>query len=521
MATFTGKPYSTADLPRYYTVAVDSNGNSVGWGLENNSSSAIPVPLISNVVAISANKGMGIATKSDGTIEIFGDPGKVNYVGPVPSGTGFIVNAAAGENHAVALIDDGTVVAWGDNYYGATSVPSGLSGVVDVAAGERSTAVLKSDGTVLWWGSTVVQSNVVAKPSSLSGVEQISLSFSHVATLKSDGTVVCFGSNFAGQCNTPSGLSGVIAVAAGFAHTAALKNDGSIVYWGSTSFGSPSGVSPTPAGLSDVAMIYAGYYSMMAIRTDGTIAMWGNEGDGELTPPSSLEVLIPGDPPPTVGNIFATLELNFSGQGPDLTVTGDMSANFDMAFSGTGFEDWASKLPKGESQESYLLRITDPLGGEDLILPISSWQATSQAEGRSSFLQAVIPAAGPYLEAIDERKDGSLVISKFLTLPDGSIRGEEIVRTNFDSFRYDRGPGRVTVTVSGYVLTELSPPSSSRTLTGIRSISSTNGKYRTRCDIDLFLKPGMTVIAENVSYEADFIGYYVSSDDTFCEVGER
>jgi len=42
-----------------------------------------------------------------------------------------------------------------------------------------------------------------------------------------------------------------------------------------------------------------------------------------------------------------------------------------------------------------------------------------------------------------------------------------------------------------------------------------------RCDIDLFLQPGMTVTAMGETFRAGYINYYVSQTDKFCEVGER
>ena len=44
------------------------------------------------------------------------------------------------------------MVAWGDNYYGQSSVPAGLSNVAAVAAGGRGSLALKKDGTVVYWG---------------------------------------------------------------------------------------------------------------------------------------------------------------------------------------------------------------------------------------------------------------------------------------------------------------------------------------------------------------------------------
>ncbi|MSU40953.1 MAG: hypothetical protein EXS28_04470, partial [Pedosphaera sp.] len=56
-----------------------------------------------------------------------------------------VVAIAAGVYHTVALKQDGTVVAWGKNDDGQTTVPAGLSGVVAIAAGQYHTVVLRLD----------------------------------------------------------------------------------------------------------------------------------------------------------------------------------------------------------------------------------------------------------------------------------------------------------------------------------------------------------------------------------------
>jgi len=52
------------------------------------------------------------------------------------------VAIAAGDSHTVALKRDGTVVAWGDNEHGQTTIPSNLVGVVAIAAGKNHTVAL-------------------------------------------------------------------------------------------------------------------------------------------------------------------------------------------------------------------------------------------------------------------------------------------------------------------------------------------------------------------------------------------
>jgi hypothetical protein len=63
------------------------------------------------------------------------------------------IAVAAGNHHSLALKSGGTVVAWGRNSAGQSTVPEGLSDVIAIAAGERHSLALKSDGTVVAWGA--------------------------------------------------------------------------------------------------------------------------------------------------------------------------------------------------------------------------------------------------------------------------------------------------------------------------------------------------------------------------------
>jgi alpha-tubulin suppressor-like RCC1 family protein len=55
----------------------------------------------------------------------------------------------AGDMHSLGIRADGTVAAWGFNYYGKCSIPADLNGVTAVAAGREHSIALKSNGAVV------------------------------------------------------------------------------------------------------------------------------------------------------------------------------------------------------------------------------------------------------------------------------------------------------------------------------------------------------------------------------------
>lgn len=120
-------------------------------------------------------------------------------------------------NHGVSA-GQGTVVAWGDNSSGQSTVPEqALGGVVSIAAGDAHSLALKEDGTVVAWGHNISGQGTV--PSSLAGVVAIAAGGYHNLALKADGTVFAWGYNGQGQTDVPAGLADVVAVAAGGFHS--------------------------------------------------------------------------------------------------------------------------------------------------------------------------------------------------------------------------------------------------------------------------------------------------------------
>ena len=151
-----------------------------------------------------------------------------------PGGVGFLTGVTAiatSYAHTLALKGDGTVLAWGVNAQGqlgdATTTgrttpvqvvgPGGsgvLTGVSAIATGALHSVALLNDGTVWAWGynnsgqlgdgtttnrSTPVQVKGPGGAGYLMGVTAIATGDSHSVALLNDGTVWAWGENFYGS----------------------------------------------------------------------------------------------------------------------------------------------------------------------------------------------------------------------------------------------------------------------------------------------------------------------------------
>ena len=198
-----------------------------------------------------------------------------------PSNLTNVIGIASGQNHVIALHENGTITGWGDpGPFGKTSSPPGLSGVRAIAAGWNHNLALLESGRVVAWGNLAPETNV--PPAATSGVRAIAAGEYHSLAVKSNGTVVGWGSGTA--ATPPPGLANVRAVAAGGQHSLALLNDGTVFAWGGNN---GSGQLNVPFGLRNVIAVAAGADFSLALRTDGSVAAWGNLAEGRGNAPAS------------------------------------------------------------------------------------------------------------------------------------------------------------------------------------------------------------------------------------------
>ena len=221
--------------------------------------------------------------------------GEVWSIGPHRSnvdtlGLNNIIDISAGSNHVLALKNDGTVWAWGDNSQGqlgtgnTTNSPNTpvkvmsenksnfLSDIIQISAGSNYGLALKSDGTVWAWGQnsygllgTDIENGIEFDSKLLYATQVKSAYFADVKQLLADGS-----SNFA------------------------VNENGKVVSWGSNSAGQ-LGVGcymfncssfRLPGGgtkIDDVEKLFSGHGHIFALRKDGTIWGWGRANNWELS----------------------------------------------------------------------------------------------------------------------------------------------------------------------------------------------------------------------------------------------
>jgi alpha-tubulin suppressor-like RCC1 family protein len=288
--------------------------------------------------------GNGSQTGSSTCFERFGFAIECTPTPVMVSGlSGATAIAAGGDDFSLALLKDGTVMAWGQNDGGqlgdgtstgpsnCSSIPSepdgcsttpvavsGLSGVMAIAAGTSQSLALLSDGTVMTWGDGQLgrgQDEESDEPIAVSGLSEVTAvaagGRTNLALLK-NGTVMAWGENQWGQLGNGSttesgvpmavnGLSGVTAIAAGDGDSLALLSNGTVMAWGLNDVGQlgrgtttgPDGCpevacSTTPvavSGLSGVTAIAAGEPGdgqLLALLSNGTVVAWGKNGSGQL-----------------------------------------------------------------------------------------------------------------------------------------------------------------------------------------------------------------------------------------------
>jgi hypothetical protein len=143
-----------------------------------------------------------------------------------------VIEVSAGNDFSLALRSNGTIVGWGDNFYGESS--SGLTDAIAIAAGTDFSMALRANGTVVVWGYQALAYK--QPPAGLDHVVAISAGYTHCLALRDDGTVVAWGDGAGASNVEPSAITDAVGIAAGSYTSYLLRATGEVVAWGADQY---------------------------------------------------------------------------------------------------------------------------------------------------------------------------------------------------------------------------------------------------------------------------------------------
>lgn len=270
----------TSCLVSLQIMAPDLPSMTVAWGYDYSGQTETP-PALSNATAISTRFLHALAILNDGTVSAWGSDNLYGQLN-VPAGLASVVATAPGMTHSLALRSDGTVAAWGSNAYGQTNVPPGLLPATALAAGMYHSLALLANGNVQAWGDNLF--GQCTPPDTLTNAVAIAAGASHSLALRRDGTLCAWGDNSYGQSLVPDGATGIVAIAAGGYHNLALRADGTVIAWGRDN----QGQATVPDDLHDIVALAGGWFHSLALHANGTVTAWGDNSSGEAIVPAML-----------------------------------------------------------------------------------------------------------------------------------------------------------------------------------------------------------------------------------------
>jgi alpha-tubulin suppressor-like RCC1 family protein len=312
----------------YHSLALDSNGKIYAWGLNNNGQlgngkitniSYVPVEVDTsgvldgkNIVQVIAGIYHSLALDSNGKVYswggnvygILGNGSTDTSTVPVEVADGSvdftsknITQVSCGQNHSLALDENGRVYSWGSNTYGILGNGSTNNSNVPVEVVDN---LLNEDG------------NKIIK---------INAGFSHSLALGENGKVYSWGYNNNGQLgdgttnnrNVPVLVAdgdinfrskNIVQISSGGNHSLALDVGGKVCAWGYNNYGQlgngtsinrsvPQEVGDINFTSKSIVKISAGRFHSLALDSESRVYAWGGNWNGQLGDGTNIDRNVP------------------------------------------------------------------------------------------------------------------------------------------------------------------------------------------------------------------------------------
>ncbi len=337
-------------------MGIKTDGTLWGWGNNTygqlgdgtNIDKNIPTQIGTgtNWQSVCAGAYLSVGIKTDGTLWTWGSNGNGqlgtgtasgNFSINVPTQVGVGTNWQSVSTNQGSVVmgikTDGTLWAWGYNYYGAlgdgTNIDKNIPTQIgtgtnwqSISVGRQHSFGIKTDGTLWAWGRNIVgelgdgtniDKNIPTQIGTGINWQSISGGESHSKGIKTDGTLWAWGFNAVGQLgdgtfvnkNIPTQVgigTNWVSVFGSANHSLGIKTDGTLWAWGVNDKGALGDGTlinkniPIQVGTgTNWQYNSGGHLYSMGIKTDGTLWTWGFNGQGRLGDGTSNDKSIPAE----------------------------------------------------------------------------------------------------------------------------------------------------------------------------------------------------------------------------------
>jgi hypothetical protein len=326
IAILAGTPATSHAEAGAQAVAWGTNARAelgAGWK-DAQEESPVQVAGLGDITAVAAGTNFNLMLLADGTVRasggnMWGQLGDGSHAGsweemkatiPV-DGLTDVTAVAAANAHALALLANGTVMAWGNNNYGQLgdgkggmekltgengTVPKqvqGLANVIAIASGGGSNYALLSNHQLMAWGQNGSGQLGIGEVGPETCTNELGV---QILCSTIPRPVVVAGLNAKHETELKP-LSGVASIAAGEQAAYAVLEDGHVMAWGANDLGQlgtgaePSHANPVPQEVDDaetglplsgIASVSGGAFDALALSRTGEVLGWGAAGSDQL-----------------------------------------------------------------------------------------------------------------------------------------------------------------------------------------------------------------------------------------------